>query len=174
MKNKYEVRGDITAIFINSPKHGDLETIISTAKLEVALSFPNTWYARYEPKTNSFYAVGNMTIEKNKRRTFGLHQWVMSRPKNMVIDHLNHETLNNLDENLRVVTKAQNSQNRIGSTRANVSGVRGVRWSKREQKWQVRMKVNGKESQFGTFKTVGEAEELSKEIRKKYMPFAVN
>lgn len=174
MKNNYEIRGEITAISLNSTKHGQLETLISTSKLSIANDFPNTWYASYEDKTKSFYAVGNLTIGLNKRTVISLHQWIMGRPKGMMIDHINHETLDNYDENLRIVTMAQNGQNRKGATSASKSGIRGVNWNAKDRIWTVRMNINGKVRQFGRFQNLDDAETLAIEMRRKYMPFSTD
>jgi len=172
MKNEYEIRGNITAIIIHSPKYGTKETIISTSMLGLAKQFGNSWYVRYERKTQSFYAVGNMTIGLNKRRTYGLHQWLMGLPQGMGVDHINHDTLNNTEGNLRIVTTSQNAQNRKGATRVNVSGIRGVTWCESKSKWRVRIGVNGKYYFFGHYKTKEEAEKVAIEKRKLLLPYS--
>ena len=52
------------------------------------------------------------------------------------VDHIDCNGLNNLDSNIRVCTTQQNGQNsRIPKN--NTSGVKGVSWNKRMNKWQA-------------------------------------
>nr|DAF52725.1 MAG TPA: homing endonuclease [Siphoviridae sp. ctqSm5] len=44
---------------------------------------------------------------------FKLHRVIMSPPKHMVVDHINHNGLDNRKTNLRVVTHSENGRNKI-------------------------------------------------------------
>src|SRR6185437_1309741 len=46
-----------------------------------------------------------------KRRVLRLHRVVMDAPKNMMVDHIDGNTLNNRLSNLRLCTNAENQQN---------------------------------------------------------------
>jgi hypothetical protein len=67
MKNKYEIRGEKTAIFLKSKKYGDMETLISTSKLEKAKEFPNTWCIAWSTRGKTFYVVGKIPAGKGKQ-----------------------------------------------------------------------------------------------------------
>ena len=172
MKNDYEIRGDVTAIILSSPKYGKMETIISTKQFDLANEFMNTWYAKYEPKTNSFYAVGNMTVSQGKRRVYGLHQWLCGLPGGLIVDHKNHDTLNNTVDNLRILTRGQNRQNLKGASRSSKSGARGVTWNHRCKRWQARMWIDGEFHYIGQFETIEEADDAAIKARKDKMRFA--
>jgi hypothetical protein len=173
VKNDYEIRGEVTVIYLNSPKYGRMETIISTSKLDTVKEFKNTWYAAYDRKTKSFYAVGNLTISLNKRTVYGLHQWIKDIPKGLDVDHINHDTLNNTDENIRIVKPIENKQNKKGARSDSKSGIRGVGWDGKYKKWIVEIKVHGKRKYFGRYENIEEAKQAAIEARKKYMPFSV-
>lgn len=173
MKNRYEVRGEVTAIFIKCSR-GHVEAIIDTGQLERVSSFPNTWYAMYSKKTNSYYVNGSMTAATNKRINFGIHRWIMGLPKGKEVDHIDHNTLNNTLENLRIVTSGENKQNKRGARSDSSSGVRGVIWSGSLKKWIVRITVNGERKFFGSYDDVKTAEVVSVEARKRYMPFSMD
>lgn len=49
------------------------------------------------------------------------------KDKDMVVDHINHDTTNNCHSNLRVVSSSKNSMNRR-IREDNSSGYTGVRW----------------------------------------------
>ena len=64
-------------------------------------------------------------------------------PEGMQIDHINGNTLDNRLENLRVVTHQENARNQKRRN-DNTSGVTGVSWNKKKQKWEARITDNGK------------------------------
>ncbi|ARK32159.1 hypothetical protein [Halalkalibacter krulwichiae] len=68
MKNDYEIRDDVTVIFVKCKKR-ILETFIDTKDLDKARSFSNTWYAHFNQKTNSFYIRG-IKLSKEQRDVF--------------------------------------------------------------------------------------------------------
>ncbi len=72
----------------------------------------------------------------------------------MVIDHINHNMLDNRRSNLRIVTRSMNSHNRrsvIGST----SRYKGVHQS--YGKWQAAISHKDKNIHLGVFSTEAEA-----------------
>lgn len=79
-------------------------------------------------------------------------------PEGMYVDHRCHTHNCVRPDHLRLVTNAQNLQNRRGATRASTTGVRGVHWSKRDQKYQAYAKLSGKKYNAGSFDTLKEAE----------------
>ncbi|RJE88602.1 hypothetical protein D3P07_11445 [Paenibacillus sp. 1011MAR3C5] len=172
MKNKYEIRGDVTAIFIDSPKYGRHETLISTTKLERAKEFPGSWYVNWNNDTKAFYVNGQITIGKSKQKTISLHRWITNSPKEMYVDHINHDVLDNVDSNLRIVTNGENQQNRLGAQRNSSSGIRGVHWHNASKKWQVQIKINKKKKTIGYYSDLKEAEKAAIDARKIYMPFS--
>lgn len=74
-----------------------------------------------------------------------------------VIDHINHNTLDDRKENLREVSNAINLQNRKGLTSHNTSGVTGVYWGIYANKWQVTLVVEGKKISGGNYKKFEDA-----------------
>jgi hypothetical protein len=67
-------------------------------------------------------------------------------------DHIDGDKLNNRWTNLRECTHAENHQNRV-SNKGSSSKYPGVSWHKRDQKWQARITINGKEKHLGYFDT---------------------
>lgn len=173
IKNKYEIRGDLTVILINSPKYGEMEALISTNKLQRANEFSGTWCARYSENTKSFYALGLLPMANRCRKTVQLHRWITNAPSNLVCDHINHNTFDNTDENLRLVTNADNAQNRKGAAKNSSSGVRGVSWNKSSKKWRAQVRVNNKKFYLGSYATIEEAKKVVVDFRIKNMPFSI-
>lgn len=172
MKNKYEVRGDITVIFINSKKYGKLEVLISTNKLERVDEFRGSWYVNWEKHTQSFYVRGWMPKVNEKQVPVRLHRWITDATDGMMVDHVNHDGLINTDLNLRVVTNAENTQNKKNANRNSGSGILGVSWNNQHEKWVSQIMVNNKKIYLGCFDDINEAENIVVEARKKHMPYS--
>jgi hypothetical protein len=83
-----------------------------------------------------------------------------------VVDHLNHNTLDNRKHNLRIVSIDENNRNRRGANRNTSTGVRNVSYSKTDNKYIVQLQVNGKNTVFGRFDSLEEAAELANIKRK--------
>jgi HNH endonuclease len=77
----------------------------------------------------------------------------------MLVDHINHDTLDNTRENLRLATRAQNQANRRKNA-VSASRFKGVSWDALKQKWRVRPTVNGKKTDFGYFTDEQQAAEV--------------
>lgn len=72
------------------------------------------------------------------------------------IDHINRVRTDNRISNLRAATNAENTQNR--SKRSdNTSGVIGVYWDNKRQKWRAQIRLNGHNIFLGSYQTVEEA-----------------
>lgn len=167
MKNAYEIRGEMTAIFLHykGTRH---ETIIDTIDLFKAQEYPNTWFMLYSADINDFYVAGRVVIS-GKAKHIKLHRLLMDTPNNMVVDHINHKTLDNRRSvNLRNVTDNQNKQNR-----SHKNGIRGVRFDRKIRKWTVTVNVNKEALNFGYHDSYDEALDISKRARAKYQPFSL-
>jgi hypothetical protein len=75
----------------------------------------------------------------------------MNADSDDIIDHKNHDTLNNRKYNLGCTTQTRNMMNRKGANSNTTSGERNVCWVKANQKWRVQLQVNGKCTNFGEF-----------------------
>lgn len=111
-----------------------------------------------------------------KKRYYGVHRviWEMHNgpiPSGMQIDHIDHNSQNNLIQNLRLVTMQQNNKNHPISSR-NSSGSVGVYFIKSSGRWCSQITVNGKVKHLGTFPDISQAIERRKmaEIENDYHP----
>lgn len=173
MKNSYEIRDNTTVIFLKIANGKILETLIDTSDFEKVDSYPGTWFASWCPKTATYNVYGVTTI-KGKRKNFYLHRFLLDAPKGIIVDHINHNTLDNRRSNLRLVTNAQNMQNRKGPNRNNQSsGHRGVTWDKNRKKWVVKIAPNGKTINLGRFDDKRKAIQVAVQAIAQYMPFSL-
>jgi len=162
----YEVRGDVIAIFIRR-KGERLEALIDKSDFVKVNSFPGSWTTSYKKANNTFYVQKRY----NKGEFSYLHRFLLEPKQGKVIDHINHNGLDNRRENLRELTHFENLQNRKPQ-KNNKLGMRGVYYHKSTKRFCVNIKLNSKPIYIGVFKTSEEAEKAAIEARKKYMPFA--
>ena len=98
------------------------------------------WFAR---KTgNNWYAVRNKVVRSHSEaRKMGtstrhtciyMHRFIMNAPGGMDIDHINHNTLNNQKDNLRICSPSQNRMNQL-PRRCAFSKYKGVGWHKQKK-----------------------------------------
>ena len=113
------------------------------------------WQAHYNPHTKSYYAVRTTLAKNGKRKQIGMHRIILNAPKNMQVDHINHNTLDNRKENLRNVTHSQNQMNRSMMSSFSTTGIKGVFLER--GKFRVRIRANGKRHHIGYFDTLEEA-----------------
>lgn len=83
------------------------------------------------------------------------------------VDHINHDVHDNRKQNLRICTRSENNWN-IGTRSNNKSGVTGVSWDKKSNKWVVHISYNGKDHNLGAYFDFNEAVKIRKEAEEKY------
>ena len=71
-------------------------------------------------------------------------------PDKLEIDHKNGNTLDNRFDNLRIATHGNNQKN-CKKYKTNISGFKGVCWSKQYKKWNARIQVNNKQINLGCY-----------------------
>ncbi len=97
---------------------------------------------------NNVYAARN-----EKGRTIYMHRHLMKPPKGMVVDHIDHNGLNNRRSNLRVCTPEENWVNR--KPRGGSSQFVGVQ--RHKDKWQAGLTYRGEFFYLGLFEDEIEA-----------------
>lgn len=131
------------------------------------------WCAHYSKIAKSFYVSRN-DRSSGKKKTIRMHHQIMNTPKGMNTDHINHNTLDNRKCNLRVCTKSQNMMNHRRLSN-NTSGVTGVCWDKRSQRWHSQIVVNKKGMHLGYYENKEDAINARKQAENKYFgEFAYN
>lgn len=157
MKNRYEVRGDVTVIYLNN----GLETTISTEDLDKVNSYPCTWFA-HAHRNGTYYVKG-----KYRGVTYRLHRVITDCPENLMPDHLDRNPLNNTRSNLEVKTNRLNVYN--SHNKRNKSGYPGVSFQKATEKWKAQIRIEGKIKYLGIYEKVEDAIEARKKAEKEYL-----
>lgn len=88
-----------------------------------------------------------------------LHRFIMGCPKNMVVDHINGNTLDNRKQNLRICTKLQNQYNQKKHKGKSHSKYKGVTFRKelKSKPWEAFIYKDRKSKRLGYFITEKEA-----------------
>ncbi len=96
-----------------------------------------------------------------------MHRQIMNAPKGSIVDHRDHEGLNNTRDNLRFATRSQNSCNRkrlnYGSSK-----YRGVCRGNECNKWRAYISFNGQRKYLGYFENEEDAAKAYDEAAKIY------
>ena len=137
-------------MIIESPKYGTHITIVDKEEYPRVKDF--RWHIWQGPTDRTFYARANIPHpDGTARRTIvQMHRHITNAPKGMVVDHINHNGLDNRKSNLRVCTIAENSRNRRRQ-KGGTSIYKGVNWQKAKKKWHARIKFEGKHMHIGYF-----------------------
>lgn len=85
-----------------------------------------------------------------------MHRFILKAPRGMVVDHINHNTLDNRRENLRVCTRGENQRNMMIG-KHNKSGFKGVHFDKRTKRWVAQIFFNNKIKYLGRFNSPQDA-----------------
>lgn len=116
------------------------------------------WFAVWSECIKGYYVMRSQHIGvingKRKQGSVYMHRLIAKAPKGKVVDHINHNTLDNRKENLRIASYYQNQQNR---KKRGTSKYPGVSWDVPKQKWRPRIKVNGIHKSLGYFDDEREA-----------------
>ena len=111
------------------------------------------WCACYDKTINGYYIRG--TIGKQKIQ---LHRYIINCPKDLQVDHINRNTLDNRRENLRTCTNLENAMNR--SINVYENEMTGINYHIRRKKYCL--VINHKH--IGIYKTIEEAKQAKKDF----------
>lgn len=116
-------------------------------------------YYLHESKSGYLYSSGY------KDKKILIHRIITNCPEGYEVDHINHNTLDNRKDNLRIVTRTQNSANH-GLRIENTSGVTGVR--KSGKKWRASLTFNKVTYELGLYFNIEEAIKARRKAEEKY------
>lgn len=101
-----------------------------------------------------------------KRKQTLFHRLIMDNESG-IVDHINHNVQDNRKSNLRIATSSQNGMN-ASLSKNNTSGVTGVKWHKKQQKWIANITINYKRIWLGSFVDFDDAVKARKKAEEKY------
>lgn len=149
----------MAVLTIKSKKYGNVPVLVDDDLLDDLQRY--IWHVIHTH--NGMYVRGYLAHCRKGPREL-MHRLVCGNiPDGMVVDHINHNTLDNRRENLRVCTHAQNMWNRLG--------VRGSHPNKNG--YAAFIRVNGERKYLGTYPTAEAAAAAYNRAKKElHGPFA--
>jgi hypothetical protein len=96
-----------------------------------------------------------------------MHRLILEAPKEFVVDHVNHDTLDNRRENIRLCTEAENMRNKVMQSN-NKTGAIGVYWHKGKKRWAAQIRICRRIKHLGRFRNIEDAIVARKEAEKTY------
>ena len=129
----------------------------------------NPYWWKIKPSIYSSGYHGFKLTNDNKRKIYYYHRvvykfnnrdWDITYTPDNEIDHIDNCKTNNNIENLRVVNRSENGQNK--------SKTKGYYWDKRNGKWRAQIMINKKRIQLGRYDTEEEAREAYLKGKEKY------
>jgi len=116
------------------------------------------WYAKKGYST--YYAGRGVRVYEDGRyegvKQKLMHRLITNAPAGMLVDHRNHNGLDNRRENMRVCTREQNSHNQR-PYRGSSCGYKGVTLHKRDGVFEVNIRYKGNLNYIGRFKDADDA-----------------
>jgi hypothetical protein len=127
---------DISLIKLTKGKYA----IVDTADYE----WLNQWRWRPRFRDGVWYAMRQKRNNEIMSPFYiSMHRQILNPVATKVIDHINHDGLDNRRSNLRICTPAENSRNRIKQKRKASSKYKGV-WKSRGKYWRASIQYNRK------------------------------
>jgi hypothetical protein len=110
--------------------------------------------------------------KRPKRKSLLMHRLITNAPRHLVVDHINHNGLDNRKSNLRLCTRAENNRN-SRSFRKKTSKYKGVSWDKRRNRFVASIRCNGKYYYLGRFNSqITAAKAYDKKAKELFGDFA--
>lgn len=146
------IDGDVARV----PLTRALHAIIDAADAELISTY-GCWQARWDASAKTHYASATARQPCDRPSTIQMHRLLLNAQSGLLVDHRNHDGLDNRRDNLRLCSPTQNQHNLRGPQRNGTSGYLGVTWHRRDRRWQAAFVIAGRSHHVGNFSSAVEA-----------------
>jgi len=153
-KNEYLVNEDSDVSFVDVINKGNVYRVSFDTNMH---DLVNKYHWRLSQKRNKFYAVTGQA--KNGGHIISMHCLIFgsSYDAGYEIDHIDGNSLNNCASNLRLITRRQNIANVSVRIDNKTTGIRGISYSDKYNKYVVDFYIDGRRLYFKNFASINEA-----------------
>lgn len=149
MRNQYKIDGNTLVVYNRKDNREILFDVEDIDLLQL--------------KTYSYYVTAHNYCHNN---ILGYaHRLIMNAPKDLQVDHINGNRLDNRKNNLRLATSQMNNHNNTVA--------KGYSFEKTRNKWSASIKLNRKKIHLGRYDTEAEARQAYLKAKKIYHPTAL-
>jgi hypothetical protein len=120
-------------LIINSKKYGKFIVLYDDEDHDKISKYK--WHVKKMNKRNSLIYAATNVKENGRRGALMLHRLITNCQDNKMVDHINHNSLDNRKSNLRICTNSENKMN-SKSYKNSTSRFKGVAWYNRDKKWR--------------------------------------
>lgn len=149
---------------INSKKYGKQIVLLDDEDYDKVVKEKYSLSVTWDKTIKNFYVAFTAKPKNSSSRL--LHRYLLNPSKELTVDHINRNPLDNRRCNLRICTQFENNQNQS----SNKSGKVGVSFNKKQNKYVAYIKVKRKHITLGEFKNFDDAVKCRLEAEEKYFP----
>ncbi len=149
--NKYKILGCDAILYLHRKKEEDMSCFIDSKNLIKIRNSNFTWYAKWSKTAKCYYAVASKYLGvgkdgKSKSIPIYLSRYITNAPQKTHVDHIDFDTMNNREINLRISSVGNNAKNRSKINSNNTSGYRNVSWI--NGYWRIQLQIDNKNYLF--------------------------
>jgi hypothetical protein len=159
--NSIEDCGEYIKIFFFNREHG-----CTLVDKEDYIKVKDYCWCRTVGIGGVFYSIANAK-GKHYSSSVYMHSIILPTKEGIIPEHKDGDGLNNRKLNMRTASSSQNSMNTKVSKR-NTSGVKGISWNIKQNKWESCLSVGGKRVLRKLFKNKSDAIKARKDAEQRY------
>lgn len=163
MRNGFEIKGNETKIYVHKRNGKIYEVLVDTEDLSIIIDNASSIQVHDCDSVN--YAK---YICKKDKKSKTLHRLIMKTPEHLVVDHIDHDGLNNRKSNLRNCTTSDNGHNQR-LYKFSESGIKGVSYLPYCKQYKAQINLNGVRYDLGFHETKEAAAAEVDKFRKAHM-----